>query len=126
MVIDFRKLNKATKKDDCPLPFIDQILERLSKHTHFCFLDGYSGFSQIAVSKEDQEKTTFTFPFGTFAYRHTPFVLCNAPATFQRCMMAIFSDFCEKICEVFMDDFSVYGSSFDDCLSNHMKTLALF
>ena len=67
MVIDFRKRNKATKKDHYPLPFIDQMLERLSKHTHFCFLDGYSGFSQIPVSKEDQEKTTFTCPFDTFA-----------------------------------------------------------
>ena len=118
MVIDFRKLNKATKKDHYPLPFIDQMLERLSKHTHFCFLDGYSGFSQIPVSAKDQSKTTFTCPFGTFAYRRMPFGLCNAPATFQRCMMDIFSDFCEKICEVFMDDFSIYGSSFDDCLSN--------
>ena len=118
MVIDFRKLNKATKKDHYPFPFIDQMLVRLSKHTHFFFLDGYSGFSQIHVSKEDQEKTTFTFPFSTFAYRRMPFGLCNAPATFQRCMTAIFSDFCEKIVEVFMDDFSVYGTSFDDCLSN--------
>ena len=53
MVIDFLKLNKATKKDCYPLPFIDQMLERLSKHTHFCFLDGYSGFSQIPVSAND-------------------------------------------------------------------------
>ena len=60
MVIDYRKLNKATRKDHYPLPFIDQMLERLSKHTHFCFLDGYSGFSQIPVSQPDQEKTTFT------------------------------------------------------------------
>ena len=114
MVIDFPKLNKATRKDHYPIPIIDQMLEILSKHTHFCFLDGYSGFSQILVSKEDQEKTTFTCPFGTFAYRRMPFSLCNAPATFQRCMMAIFSNFCEKIVEVFMDDFSIYGSSFDD------------
>ena len=84
MVIDFRKLNKAPRKDHYPLPFIDQMLERLSKHTHFCFLDGYSGFSQIPVSAEDQSKTTFTCPFGTFAYRRMPFGLCNAPATFQR------------------------------------------
>ena len=73
------------------------MLERLSKHTHFCFLDGYSGFSQIPVSQPDQEKTTFTCPFGTYAYRHRPFGLCNAPATFQRCMTAIFSGLCEKI-----------------------------
>ena len=99
------------------------MLEILSKHTHFCFLDGYSGFSQIPVSKEDQEKTTFTCPFGTFAYRCMPFGLCNAPATFQRCMIAIFFDVCEKIVEVCMDDFSIYGTSFDDCLSNLDRVL---
>ena len=114
MVIDFRKLNKATRKDHYPLPFIDQMLERLSKHSHFCCLDCYSGFSQIPVSQEDQEKTTITCPFGTFAYRRMPFGLSNAPAI---------SDFCEKICEFFMDDFSVYGSSFDDCLSNLDRVL---
>ena len=105
------------------MPFIDQILEILFKHTHFCFLDEYFGFSQIPVSQPDQEKTTFTYPFGTYAYRRMPFGLCNAPATFQRCMMAILSDFCEKIVEDFMDDFSVYGTSFDDCLSNLDRVL---
>ena len=70
MVIDLRKSIKATKKDHYPLPFIDQMLERLSKPTHFCFLNGYSGFSQIPVSAEDQEKATFTCPFGTFAYTY--------------------------------------------------------
>ncbi|KAK1649120.1 hypothetical protein QYE76_066925 [Lolium multiflorum] len=99
MCIDFRKVNKVTKKDHYPLPFIDQMLERLSKNTHFCFLDGYSGFSQIAVKAKDQEKTTFTCPYGTYAYRRMPFGLCNAPATFQRCMSAIFHGFCEKIVE---------------------------
>ena len=107
MCIDFRKLNKETRKDHYPLPFIDQMLERLSKKTHFCFLDGYCGFSQIAVRKEDQEKTTFTCPYGTYAYRRMPFGLCNAPATFQRCMSAIFHGFCEEIVEVLMDDFSL-------------------
>ena len=83
MAIDFRKLYKATRKDHYHLPFIDQMLERLSKHTHFCFLDGYFGFSQIPVSQHDQEQITFTCPFGTYACRHMSFGLCNAPATFQ-------------------------------------------
>ena len=75
------------------------------------------------MSKKDQEKTTFTCPFGTFAYRRMAFGLCNAPATCQRCMTAIFSDFGEKIIDVFMDDFSVYGTYFDDCLSNLDRVL---
>jgi hypothetical protein len=123
MCIDFRKLNKATRKDHYPLLFIDQMLERLPKNTHFCYLDGYSGFSQIHVNTADQEKTTFTCPYGTYAYRRMPFGLCNAPATFQRCMSAIFHGFCEDIVEVFMDDFSVYGTSFDHCLHNLNKVL---
>ncbi|CAN6704225.1 unnamed protein product [Malus baccata var. baccata] len=94
------------------------MLERLAGYAFYCFLDGYSGYNQIVISPEDQENTTFTCPFGTFAYRRMPFGLCNAPATFQRCMMSIFSDYVEKIIEVFMDDFSVFGDSFDSCLHN--------
>ncbi|BBG96800.1 transposable element gene [Prunus dulcis] len=101
--IDYRKLNTATSKDHFPLPFIDQMLERLAGHSHYCFLDGYSGYNQIAIAPEDQEKTTFTCPFGTFAYRRMPFGLCNAPATFQRCMMSIFSDMVERFIEGLMD-----------------------
>ncbi|CAL8993318.1 unnamed protein product, partial [Prunus brigantina] len=122
--IDYRKLNTATSKDHFPLPFIDQMLERLAGHSHYCFLDGYSGYNQIAIAPEDQEKTTFTCPFGTFAYRRMPFGLRNAPATFQRCMMSIFSDMVERFIEVFMDDFSVFGDSFDQCLHNLSKVLA--
>jgi len=75
------------------------------------------------VDPEDQEKTTFTCPFGTFAYRRMPFGLCNAPATFQRCRISIFSDMVERFLEVFMDDFSVFRSSFEECL--HHLTLVL-
>ncbi|KAI3465788.1 hypothetical protein Pfo_022451 [Paulownia fortunei] len=123
MCIDYRKLNSVTRKDHFPLPFMDQILERVAGHEFYCFLDGYSGYNQIAIALEDQEKTTFTCPFGTFAYRRMPFGLCNAPATFQRCMLSIFSDMVECFLEVFMDDFSVFGNSFDDCLSNLEKVL---
>ncbi|XP_048605625.1 uncharacterized protein LOC125583105 [Brassica napus] len=123
MCIDYRKLNSASRKDHFPLPFIDQMLERLANHPFYCFLDGYSGFFQIPIHPNDQEKTTFTCPYGTFAYRRMPFGLCNAPATFQRCMMSIFSDLIEDVVEVFMDDFSVYGSSFSACLSNLCRVL---
>ena len=116
--IDYRKLNIATRKDLFPLPFIDQMLDRLVGHHHFCFLDGYSGYNQIAIAPEDQEKTTFTCPYGTFAFRRIPFGLCNAPATFQRCMMSMFSDLVEEVMEIFMDDFTVYGSNFEQCLNN--------
>ncbi|GJV39479.1 reverse transcriptase domain-containing protein [Tanacetum coccineum] len=113
--IDYRKLNEATRKDHFPLPFMDQMLERLAGNEFYCFLDGFSGYFQIPIDPQDQEKTTFTCPYGTFAYRRMPFGLCNAPGTFQRCMMAIFHDMIEKTMEVFMDDFSVFGDSFDSC-----------
>ncbi|XP_028799536.1 uncharacterized protein LOC114754863 [Neltuma alba] len=116
--MDYRKLNTATRKDHFPLPFIDQMLDKLAGQEFFCFLDGYSGYNQIVIAPEDQEKTTFTCPYGTFAFKRMPFGLCNAPATFQRCMMAIFADMIEKTIEVFMDDFSVFGDSFDCCLDN--------
>nr|GFB28388.1 reverse transcriptase domain-containing protein [Tanacetum cinerariifolium] len=116
--IDYRKLNEATRKDHFPLPFMDQMLERLAGNEYYCFLDGFFGYFQIPIDPKDQEKTTFTCPYGTFAYKRMPFGLCNAPGTFQRCMMAIFHDMIERTMEVFMDDFSVFGNSFSQCLTN--------
>ena len=99
------------------------MLDRLAGHGYYCFLDGYSDYNQIAIALEDQEKTTFTCPYGTFAFRRMPVGLCNAPGTFQCCMMAIFSDMVEKTIKVFMDDFSVLGNSFDNCLENLRSVL---
>ncbi|GJS68820.1 reverse transcriptase domain-containing protein [Tanacetum coccineum] len=121
--IDYRKLNDATRKDHFSLPFMDQMLERLAGNEYYCFLEGFSGYFQIPIDPQDQEKNTFTCPYGTFAYRRMPFGLCNAPCTFQRCMMAIFYDMIEKTMEVFMDDFSVFGNSFGTCLSHLDKML---
>ena len=123
MCIDYQMPNKATRKDYFPLPFIDEMLERLAKHSYFCYLDGYSVYHQIPIHPDDQNKTTFTCPYGTFAYRRMSFGLCNAPTSFLRCMMAIFSDVIENIMEVFIDDFLVYGKSFDECLENLDKVL---
>jgi hypothetical protein len=116
--IDYQKLNSHTRNDHFPLPFIDQILEHLAGQSYYCFLDDYSRYNEVAVDPQDQEMTTFTCPFGTFVYRRMPFGLCNAPATFWRCMMSIFFDMVENFLEVFMDDFHVFGTSFDNCLHN--------
>ncbi|GJX65715.1 reverse transcriptase domain-containing protein [Tanacetum coccineum] len=116
--IDYRKLNDATRKDHFPFPFMDQMLERLAGNEFYCFLDGFFGYFQIPIDPQDQDKTTFTCPYGTFAYRRMPFGLCNAPGTFQRCMVAIFHDMIEKTMEVFMDDFLVFEDSLSSCLSH--------
>nr|GEX99442.1 reverse transcriptase domain-containing protein [Tanacetum cinerariifolium] len=121
--IDYQKLNEATRKDNFPLLFMDQMLERLVGNQYYCFFDGFSGNFQIFIVLKDLEKTTFTCPYGTFAYRHMPFGLCNAPGTFQRCMMAMFHDMIEKTMEVFMDDFFVFGNSFQSCLSHLERML---
>jgi hypothetical protein len=98
------------------------MLERLANHS-FCYLDGYSGYHQISIHPDDQSKTTLTCPYGTLAYRQMSSGLCNAPTSFQRCIMPIFSDLIEKVVEVFMDYFSVYGKTFEDCLANLDKVL---
>ncbi|GJY42289.1 reverse transcriptase domain-containing protein [Tanacetum coccineum] len=99
------------------------MLERLAGNEYYCFLDGFSGYFQIPIDPQDQEKTTFTCPYGMFAYRRMPFGLCNASGKFQRCMIAIFHDMIEETMEVFMDDFSVFRDSFSSCLSHLDKML---
>nr|GEV30731.1 reverse transcriptase domain-containing protein [Tanacetum cinerariifolium] len=121
--IDYRKLNEATCKDHFPLSFMDQMLERLAGNEFYCFLDGFSRYFQIPIDPRDQEKTTFTCPYGMFIYRRMPFGLCNAPGSFQRCMLAIFHDMVEKTMDVFMDDFLVFGNYFENCLSRLNKML---
>eukprot|EP00253_Pinus_taeda_P021045 PITA_21045 len=121
--VDYRQLNKATLKDYFPLPFIDQVFDTLAGKSSFSFLDGFSGYNQIRIALEDQEKTTFTCPWGTYAYNVFPFGLCSAPTTFQRDVLAIFVDLVHDCVEVYMDDFSVYGDSFEHALTNLEKVL---
>ena len=121
--IDYRELNKATLKDQFPLPFIDQVLDTLVNNKYFSFFDGFSGYNQIQVPLEDQDKTTFTFPWGTYAYRVLPFGLCSAPATLQRAVLGIFSNLIHDCVEVYMDEFTVYGNTFEEALENLEKVL---
>nr|GEX45634.1 reverse transcriptase domain-containing protein [Tanacetum cinerariifolium] len=121
--IDYQKLNGAIRKDHFLIPFMDQMLEKLAGNKYYCFLDGFSGYFQIPIDPQDQEKTTFMCPYGMFAYRRMPFGLCNASGMFQRCMMAILHDMIEKTMEVFMDDFSVFGNSSGTYLSHLDKML---
>ena len=81
--VDYQKLNVATKKDHCLLPFIDTVLDNVASQQLYSFLDGFSGYNQVSIHLDDQPKTTFVTEWDTYAYRVMPFGLCNAPATFQ-------------------------------------------
>lgn len=112
--MDYRKLNTQTHTDNFPMS-LDQMLDRLTGRGWYCFLDSYSGYNQIFTAPKDQEKTTFTFPYRTFAFKKMSFDLCNAPTISQSCMMSIFSDIMEDTIKVFMDNFSGVCDLFDDC-----------
>ncbi|XP_059285945.1 uncharacterized protein LOC132039490 [Lycium ferocissimum] len=121
--MDYQRLNSTTCKDHFSMPFTGKMLDRLAGRSYYYFLDGYSGYNRINIALEDQEKTMFTCPYGTFAISRMPFGLCNAPATFQHCIMSIFSDTVEDFLEVFIDDFSGVGDSFDECLDHLGRVL---
>ncbi|GKA85019.1 reverse transcriptase domain-containing protein [Tanacetum coccineum] len=99
------------------------MLKCLARNEYYYFLDRFSRYFQTPIAPKDQEKTTFTCPYGTFAYKRMPFRLANTPATFQCCMTAIFHKLIEDSMEVFMGDFSLFDSSFDHCLKNLEKIL---
>lgn len=117
------ELNKPTKKDHFPLPFVDQFLDTLVRKKYFSFLDGFSRYNQIQISPKDQYKIIFTCSWGTFAYRVLPFKLCNAPTTFQREILTILSDLINEGIEAYMEDFIPYGNDFVQALHNIEKFL---
>jgi hypothetical protein len=107
--MNYRTLNLVTKKDRQPLPFIDELLDSVAGHEIYTFCDGYSGYHQIKIRDEDVLKTTFTTPWGTFAYLRMPFGLCNVGGTFQRVQTKIFGPYIGKFIRVYLDDFAVFG-----------------
>ena len=112
MCTDFRDLNKARPKDNYPTPFIDQIIDDCAGDEIFSFIDGFSGYNQIQIRKEDKHKTAFICPWGTFAYRKMPFGLKNAGATFQRAMSYAFHDI-KSIVEAYLDDLAAHSKKRD-------------
>ncbi|XP_058725708.1 uncharacterized protein LOC131597002, partial [Vicia villosa] len=104
MCVDYRDLNRASPKDDFPLPHIDVLFDNTAQYSVFSFMDGFSGYNQIKMAPEDMTKTTFTTPWGTYCYKVMPFGLKNAGATYQRAMVTLFHDMIHKEIEVYVDD----------------------
>jgi hypothetical protein len=117
--IDYRKLNKVTKKDAYPLPRVDEMLDTLSGSKWFSTLDLASGYWQVLMHRNDREKTAFVTRFGTYEFNVMPFGLCNAPATFQRLMDRVYKEIAWKFVVVYLDDTIIYSRTFDD----HLKHL---
>jgi hypothetical protein len=109
LCVDFRALNRESVKDNFPLPNMELILQQVAGSQMMSLLDGFSGYNQIRVKREDKYKTTFTTHWGTFAYERIPFGLINAGATFQRAMQIAFDDLISKIIQVYLDDLTVYS-----------------
>ena len=104
MCVDYRDLNRASPKDDFPLPHIDVLVDNTARSHRYSFMDGYSGYNQIPMHPEDKVKMTFITPWGTFCYKVMPFGLKNAGATYQRAMVVLFHDMMHKEVEVYVDD----------------------
>jgi hypothetical protein len=107
MCIDFTNLNKHCPKDHFPLPRIDQIVDSTAGCERLSFLDAYSGYNQIRMKVEDEEKMAFIMPYGVFCYMTMPFVLKNASATYQRCMQACLHDQIGENVQLYVDDIVV-------------------
>jgi hypothetical protein len=120
LCIDFQNLNKASLKDNYPLPKMDHILQRVVGSSRISLLDGFSGYNQVLVHPEDQDKTAFTTPWGTFMYVKMPFGLMNGGATFQRAMDITFMEESGKFIVVYLDDVTVFSRSDDEHL-RHLR-----
>jgi hypothetical protein len=121
MCVDNRDLNKASPKDDFPLPHIDTLVDNTAKFAVFSFMDRFSGYNQIKMDPEDMEKTTFNIPWGTFCYKVMPFGLKNAGATYQRAMVTLFHDMMHKEIQVYVDDMIAKSQSEEDHIDHLQK-----
>jgi hypothetical protein len=109
--MDFRNLDRSPIKDNYPLPKMDHILEKLVGANQMSIIDGFSGYNQIVVHKDDKEKIAFTTPWGTFMYDKMPFGLMNTGATFQRSMDITFVGERDKFVVIYIDDLTIFYNS---------------
>ncbi|XP_077224177.1 uncharacterized protein LOC143857604 [Tasmannia lanceolata] len=121
MCVDFRDLNKASPKDDFPLPHIDVLIDNTASHALLSFMDGFSGYNQIKMAPEDMIKTSFITQWGTYCYKVMPFGLKNAGATYQRAATTLLHDMIHKEVEVYVDDMIVKAKEREDHLGNLRK-----
>jgi len=109
--VNYRDLNRASLKDNFPLPHIDILVDNTARFSLFSFMDGFSGYNQIKIAPKQMEKTTFITLWGTFCYKVMAFGVKNAGATYQRAMVTLFHDMMHREIEVYVDDMEVYGDS---------------
>jgi hypothetical protein len=114
LCVDFRNLNRASEKDNYPVPPMEQLLQTVSGSEIFSLLDGFSGYNQVLVSEDDRLKTTFQTKWGTFSYKHMPFGLINIGETFQRAMDIAFRGLINKCVVVYLDDVTIYSKNKED------------
>ncbi len=124
--IDYRRLNRITKRDVYPLPLIHTIFDKLGKAKFLTTLDMDVGFHQIPIAEADREKSAFITPFGLFQYETMPFGMCNAPASFQSTMDLIFREFLNEFCAVYIDDLIIYSETFEQHLLHLEKVFQRF
>ena len=118
MCMDHRDLNRASPKDNFPLPHIDVLVDNMTRSTLLSFKDGFSGYNQVTMALEDLEKTTFITLWGTFCYKVMSFGLKNVGATHQRTMVALFHDIMHKKIEVYVDDMIAKSRTKEEHLIN--------
>lgn len=126
MCVDFRALNRVTKKDKYPLPIIDDQIDRLGGYKYFTTLDLMSGFYQVPMSTDSIEKTGFVTPDGHYEFLRMPFGLTNAPAVFQRLMNTVLGVLCNNIAYVYIDDVIIPSLTFKEGLERLKLILEKF
>jgi hypothetical protein len=124
LCVDFRNLNRSSKKDNYPLPNMEYILQRVNGSSRMSMIDRFSGYNQLYLLPKDRENTAFTTPWGTFMYAKIPFGLMNAGATFQRAMDISFVGEKDKFVVIYLDEIMVF-SRFDKEHSHHLKKVFL-